>query len=78
MVEEGGVPVSELRQRTSRFLQLVDLVSSRVSVTVGVSLILVVFMLINGFNGFPTRWQSIFSSVTDSIVIILLFSLKHT
>jgi len=70
--------VSELRQRTSRFLQLVDVFSSRVGVTVGVFLVLVVFMVINGFSGFPTSWESIFSSVSDSIVIILLFALKRT
>jgi low affinity Fe/Cu permease len=37
-----------------------------------------VFIVSLAFEGFPSRWQMGFSTVSNAIVIMLLFALKHT
>ena len=46
--------MSELRERTSRFLQSLDQFTSRVGVTVAVAVGLAVFMVVNATFGFPS------------------------
>ncbi len=70
--------MSELRERTSRFLQSLDQFTSRVGVTVAVAVGLAVFMVVNATFGFPSSWQGIFASASSVVVMVLLFALKHT
>ena len=69
---------SALRQRMSRVFQRLDALISHVATGAIVSLILVVFISSLAFNGFPSKWQMGFSTVSNAIVIMLLFTLKHT
>ena len=69
---------SALRQRMSRVFQRLDAIISHVATGTIVSLILVVFISSLAFNGFPSKWQMGFSTVSNAIVIMLLFTLKHT
>jgi len=69
---------SALRQRMSRVFQRLDALISHVGMGAIVSLILVVFITSLALNGFPSKWQMGFSTVSNAIVIMLLFTLKHT
>ena len=69
---------SALRQRTSRVFQRLDEIISHVATAATVSAVLVVFIVTLAFKGFPSRWQMGFSTVSDAIVIMLLFAVKHT
>jgi low affinity Fe/Cu permease len=67
-----------LRQRMSRVFQRLDEVMSHVATAAVVSVVLIVFIVSLALNGFPSRWQMGFSTVSNAIVIMLLFALKHT
>lgn len=67
-----------LRQRTSRIFQRLDEIISHVATTVAISVVLVAFIVVLAFKGFPSGWQLGFSTVSNAIVIVLLFALKHT
>jgi low affinity Fe/Cu permease len=69
---------SALRQQMSRFFQRLDEVMSHVATAAAVSVVLIVFIVSLAFNGFPSKWQMGFSTVSDAVVIMLLFALKHT
>lgn len=69
---------SALRQRMSRVFQRLDQLISHVATAAIVSIVLVVFIITLAINGFPSRWQMGFSTVSSAIVIMLLFALKHT
>jgi len=69
---------STLRQRLSHALQRFDEIISHVATAVTVSVVLVVFIISLAFDGFPSRWQMGFSTVSSAIVIMLLFAVKHT
>ena len=69
---------SALRQRMSRVFQRLDQLISHVTTSAIVSIVLVVFITTLAFNGFPSKWQTGFSTVTNAVVIMLLFALKHT
>ena len=69
---------SALRQRMSRVFQRLDEVMSHVATAAVVSVVLIVFIVSLALNGFPSRWQMGFSTVSNAIVIMLLFALKHT
>jgi low affinity Fe/Cu permease len=70
--------VSALRQRTSRVFQRLDEIISHVATAASVSAVLIVFIVTLAFKGFPSRWQMGFSTVSNAIVIMLLFAVKHT
>jgi low affinity Fe/Cu permease len=69
---------SALRQRMSRMFQRLDEMISHVAMAAVVSVVLVVFIVTLAFEGFPSRWQTGFSTVSNAIVIMLLFAVKHT
>jgi len=69
---------SALRQRMSRVLQRLDHVMSHVATPAIVSVVLIVFIVTLAFEGFPSRWQMGFATVSNAVVIMLLFALKHT
>jgi low affinity Fe/Cu permease len=69
---------SALRQRMSRVFQRLDQLMSHVATAATVSVVLIVFIVALALEGFPSRWQVGFSTVSSAIVIMLLFALKHT
>ena len=69
---------SALRQRMSRVFQRLDEIMSHVATAAIVSFVLITFIVSLAFEGFPSRWQMGFSTVSNAIVIMLLFALKHT
>src|SRR5487761_564738 len=69
---------SALRQRMSRVFQRLDEDISHVATAAVISVVLVTFIVSLAINGFPSRWQMGFSTVSNAIVIMLLFALKHT
>ena len=69
---------SALRQRMSRVFQRLDEILSHVATAAVVSFVLIVFIVSLAFDGFPSRWQMGFSTVSNAVVIMLLFALKHT
>jgi len=70
--------LSSLRQWMSRAFQRLDEVISHVATATAVSVVLIVFIVSLALNGFPSKWQMGFSTVSNAIVIMLLFALKHT
>ena len=62
----------------SRVFQRLDEVISHVATAAVISVVLVTFIVSLAINGFPSRWQMGFSTVSNAIVIMLLFALKHT
>lgn len=70
--------MSRIRQNMSQVLQSLDAITSRVSATVVVVIILVAFNVILATRGFPISWQVDFSTASNSVVLIFLFSFKHT
>jgi low affinity Fe/Cu permease len=69
---------SALRQRLSRMLQRFDEMISHVATATAVSIVLVAFIISLALTGFPLRWQTGFSTVSNAVVIMLLFAVKHT
>jgi low affinity Fe/Cu permease len=69
---------SALRQRLSHILQRFDEIISHVATATVVSVVLVAFIISLAITGFPLRWQTGFSTVSNAIVIMLLFAVKHT
>ena len=69
---------SPLPRRISRVLHWVSDFTSRASTAIAVSFSLLVFILILAINGFPGNWQIGFSSVAESITLIMLFVIQHT
>jgi low affinity Fe/Cu permease len=69
---------SSLRQRMSRVLQRFDEIISHVATAAAVSIVLVVFIVSLAVEGFPVKWQTGFSTVSNAVVIMLLFAVKHT
>lgn len=56
-----------LRPRVSRFFQRFDEVTSRVGTAATVAGVLVAFMIVLTFAGFPTNWQLGFSTTSNAI-----------
>jgi low affinity Fe/Cu permease len=69
---------SPLHQRISRVFQRLDEIISHVATATAVSIALVAFIISLAVMGFPSRWQMGFSTVSNAIVIMLLFAVKHT
>jgi low affinity Fe/Cu permease len=59
-------------------LQGLDTLTSRVSATVVVVVILLGFDVVLAIRGFPNSWQVDFATISNSVVLIFLFSFKHT
>ena len=59
-------------------LQSLDAITSRVSATVVVVIILLTFNVILAERGYPTAWQVDFTTASNTVVVVFLFSFKHT
>lgn len=66
------------RQNISHVLQSLDAITSRVSATVFVAIILVTFNITLAVRGFPSSWQTYFATASNTVILIFLFSFKHT
>jgi low affinity Fe/Cu permease len=69
---------SRIPQRVSRVLHWVGDLTSRASASVAVTLVLLVYIVVLAVNGFPGRWQTGFSTVAESIALVMLFVIQHT
>ncbi len=69
---------SRLRQGVSRVLQGLDRLTARASASVVVVVLLLGFDVVLAVRGFPSSWQVGFSTFSNSVVLIFLFSFKHT
>jgi low affinity Fe/Cu permease len=65
-------------QRISRFLRWIGEVTSRASAAIVVALVLLVFLLVSGIEGFPTTWLTTFGAIADVVTLIMLFVIQHT
>ncbi|EQD53526.1 MULTISPECIES: low affinity iron permease family protein [Acidithrix] len=70
--------LSPFHENMSRVLQRLDAITSRVSATVVMVIVLLTFNVILAVQGFPTSWQAAFATISNSVVLIFLFSFKHT
>ena len=57
---------------------LTDQTTSRAGASVAVAISLLVCDVVLATVGFPATWQMLFSTVSNTVVVVLLFALKHT
>jgi low affinity Fe/Cu permease len=69
---------SAIPQRFSRALHWVGELTSRASAAVVATVVLLIFILVSTINGFPGKWQMVFSTVANSITLVMLFVIQHT
>jgi low affinity Fe/Cu permease len=67
-----------LLRRISRVLQRMGEATSRASTAVAVAVALLVFVVILGAEGFPSTWETAFSTVAEVITLVMLFVIQHT
>ena len=60
------------------FSRWVGDLTSRASAAVVVTFALLIFILVSAINGFPGKWQIVFSTVASSITLVMLFVIQHT
>ena len=65
-------------QRISRFLRWLGEATSRAGAAIAVALVLLIFLIILGIEGFPTTWLTTFGAIADVITLIMLFVIQHT
>jgi low affinity Fe/Cu permease len=59
-------------------LRWIGEVTSRAGAAIVVALVLLVFLLILGIEGFPTTWLTTFGAIADVVTLIMLFVIQHT
>jgi len=69
---------SPIPQRFSRALHWVGELTSRASAAVVATIVLLIFILVSAINGFPGKWETVFTTVADSITLVMLFVIQHT
>ncbi len=69
---------SSLLQRISRILHWVSELTARSGAAVIATLLIVVFMIVLGVNGFPGTWEVTFATVVSAFTLIMLFVFQHT
>ncbi len=69
---------TKFRERVSRALRTLDRVTSRVSTAMFVVAVLVGVNVVMAWHNFPDRWQIVYSTITNTVVVVMLFALKHT
>jgi low affinity Fe/Cu permease len=65
-------------QRISKVLRWFGETTSKAGATIVVALVLFVFLIILGVEGFPTTWLTTFGAIADVITLIMLFVIQHT
>lgn len=69
---------SAIPQRFSRVLHWVGELTSRASTAVVVTIVLVIFIVTSAIRSFPGKWQVVFSTLADSVTLVMLFVIQHT
>jgi low affinity Fe/Cu permease len=69
---------SSLLQRISRILHWVGELTSRSGTAVVATVLIAIFMIFLGVNGFPGTWETTFATVVSAITLIMLFVIQHT
>jgi low affinity Fe/Cu permease len=69
---------SAIPQRISRVLHWLGDITSRAGTALLVAFVLLVYLLVLAINSFPGRWQVGFSTVAESITLVMLFVIQHT
>jgi low affinity Fe/Cu permease len=69
---------SAIPQRFSRVLHFVGELTSRASAAVLTTVVVLIFILVSVLKGFPGKWQMVFATVVNSIVLVMLFVIQHT
>jgi low affinity Fe/Cu permease len=69
---------SAIPQRFSRVLHAVGDLTSRASASVIAAVLLLIFLIVSTVNGFPNKWQIVFSTLANSITLVMLFVIQHT
>jgi low affinity Fe/Cu permease len=69
---------SAIPQRISRVLHWVGDITSRASAALVVAFVLLVYLIVLAINSFPGKWQVGFSTVAESITLVMLFVIQHT
>ena len=69
---------TRFRERVSRALRTLDRVTSRVGTVISVVVVLVGVNVVMAWHKFPDRWQIVYSTITNTVVVVMLFALKHT
>lgn len=67
-----------IQQRASRILHWIAEISSRSGAATLVLTVLMAFGIVLAINGFPGRWQTEFTTVAESITLVMLFIIQHT
>jgi low affinity Fe/Cu permease len=71
---ERGAPL----QRISKFLRWIGEATAKAGAAIIVALVLFVFLIILGIEGFPTTWLTTFGAIADVVTLIMLFVIQHT
>ena len=69
---------SSLLQRISRILHWVGELTSRSGTAVVATVLIAIFMIFLGVNGFPGTWETTFATVVSAITLIMLFVIALT
>ncbi len=69
---------SVFARRMSRVLHAISELTSRSAMTVVVVVLLCGFGVALAVQGFPTRWEAIFSTVSGAVTLVMLFVVQHT
>ncbi|HVA71186.1 MAG TPA: low affinity iron permease family protein [Acidimicrobiales bacterium] len=69
---------SAIPQRISRVLHWLGDITSRASAALVVAFVLLVYLIVLAINRFPGKWQVGFSTVAESITLVMLFVIQHT
>jgi len=67
-----------MQRRISRILQWVGDVTSRSGAAAIVTIVILGFLVTLSLAGFPGRWQTGFTTVVESITLVMLFVIQHT
>jgi low affinity Fe/Cu permease len=69
---------SAIQRRISRILQFIGDVTSRSGAAAAVIVVLMVFGVILGIEGFPVSWQTGFATIVGGVTLVMLFVIQHT
>jgi low affinity Fe/Cu permease len=69
---------SAIPQRISRVLHWLGEITSRASAALVVAFVILIYLTVLAINGFPGKWQVGFSTVAESITLVMLFVIQHT
>jgi low affinity Fe/Cu permease len=69
---------STFLQRISRILHWVGDLTSRSGASMVALVLIVIFGVILAVNGFPSSWETAFSTIVSAFTLIMLFVIQHT